>query len=117
MGKPLAAIAVSVFALGFAACGGGDNGDTAPSPPPTEQVRINGSPVRETAETYCGGPGRLADLARIVGLPSGTRSLNRIAASYGESLAGNSRDHGHPMGAAIREAASEGCLEGLLTRD
>lgn len=117
MGKPCAAIAVSMFALGFAACGGGDDGDTSASAPPTGQVRINGSPVRETAETYCGGPGRLADLARIVGLPARTESLNRIAASYGESLASNSRDHGNPMGAAIREAAYEGCLGGLVTRD
>jgi hypothetical protein len=97
--------------LGLAACGGeGNDGDTAPSPRTADQLRIGGDPLRETARTYCGGSGRLGDLARIVGLPVRTQSLNRIAMSYGERLAGQGPDDQRDRRA---EAAYEGCLTGL----
>jgi hypothetical protein len=95
-------------------------GDAATSQRTSDQVQINGKPVREAAASYCGGIGQLADLARIVGLPPSTRSLNRVAMSYGERLASNTRDqHGGAPDrrAAIREAAYEGCLGGLVSRD
>ena len=97
--------------LGLAACGGEDNdADTAPSPRTADQLRIGGDPLRETARTYCGGSGRLGDLARIVGLPVRTQSLDRIAMSYGERLAGNGPKDQYE---AMRQAAYEGCLTGL----
>lgn len=97
--------------LGLAACGGeGNDGDTAPSPQTVGPVRIGGDPARETARTYCGGSGRVGDLARIVGLPVRTRSLDRIAMSYGERLAGNGPKDQYE---AMRQAAYEGCLTGL----
>lgn len=129
--RAAAVAGIATACLALAACGGKDGGDTATSPGTAGQVgmdpldplpqaregsrELDGSRVRETAESYCGGTGRIGDLARMVGLHARTESLNRIAMGYGKELAHNAGDQtgGPGKRASIRQAAYEGCLAGL----
>jgi len=94
---------------------------TATGPRYADMAGINGGRlVREVAQAYCGGAGRIGDFARILGLPRQTRNLDRIARKYGTSRAGylNRGDlEKSPTRAEILWATYRGCLAGLRMKN
>ncbi len=104
-----ALVLASLAAVALAACGGDDETDTEPDDGPPPRAAVAASRI---AEEYCGGVGRIRDLARTV--RSESLEPTAIARSYAANLAAN-RDFGLPA-AQAESAIYDGCLAGLVVK-